>query len=182
MNEQDWHWLENLPYYIQIPLHQVTVVHAGFVPNIPFNQQDCWAMTHMRNIVPASSASSTTSKSSSIACTKSYEATELAKEGINWAMGWEGPDHVVFGHDAVRGLQQHPFATGLDTGCCYGKQLTAYILPTREIVSVQAHQVYTIPVDRRGPTGTATSVGSSIVQNNNDSNDNKNDESNKTIK
>lgn len=30
-------------------------------------------------------------------------------------------------------------------GCCYGKKLSALILPSKEIVQVQAHQVYAIP-------------------------------------
>ena len=51
---------------------------------------------------------------------------------------WQGPELVIFGHDAKRGLQQEENAIGLDSGCVYGKKLTGIILPEREFVFVNA--------------------------------------------
>eukprot|EP00978_Attheya_sp_CCMP212_P020971 scaffold60718_cov59-Attheya_sp.AAC.3 len=59
---------------------------------------------------------------------------------IPWAQEWRGPPMVIFGHDARRGLQLHDWAIGLDTGACYGKELTGIILPHRKLVNVPSKQ------------------------------------------
>ncbi len=101
------------------------IVHAGIIPNIPLEQQTISDMTKMRNVY--------FTEKNSIG-----EASESPDRGGPWAEIWQGPTHIYFGHDARRGLQLHPFATGLDTGCCYGRQLSAVILPGHTIMQVQA--------------------------------------------
>ena len=55
----------------------------------------------------------------------SFTAHEKDADGARaWASVWPGPERIIFGHDAKRGLQQFPHATGLDTGC-----LCAHLVP-----------------------------------------------------
>ena len=49
---------------------------------------------------------------------------------------------IVFGHWAAKEGVVRDNAIGLDTGCVYGKKLTALILPERELVSVKAKKQY----------------------------------------
>ncbi len=123
---EDLAWLEARPLWIAIegddgPSH--VVVHGGLVPGVPLEAQERKYLLNLRSITPQGEPSKKT-------------------DGTPWASLWQGPPHAVFGHDAVRGLQQHRWATGLDTGCVYGGALTALVLPTNELVSVPARRIY----------------------------------------
>ena len=98
-------------------------MHAGAVPGVPFEKQTREHLTTMRSIDQDGNP------------TKRIE-------GRPWGAVWPGPERIVFGHDAIRGLQRHRFATGLDTGCVYGRRLTALLLPERRLVSVEARRAY----------------------------------------
>jgi hypothetical protein len=127
LDDADWAWLQSLPLLIAIPDHHALAVHAGLVPGVPLAAQRREDMLTMRSIRADGTA------------------TKKLEDGVPWASLWTGPEHVYFGHDAVRGLQRHLHATGLDTGCVYGGRLTAFTLPDRELVSVKARRAYAEP-------------------------------------
>jgi hypothetical protein len=122
--ERHWDFLSGLPFYIRLPEAGIVVVHAGLEPAVELEEQDTEVMMNIRSIRPDGSWSGAND------------------DGVPWSSLWPGPDEVVFGHNASRGLQRRPFAAGLDTGCVYGKSLTAYLWPERRLVSVPARRVY----------------------------------------
>ena len=108
------------PYTLHVVRFGVLVVHAGVLPGVPLASHPLDAMLTMRNI-----AGNLTQP----------EALNSTDQGVPWAarleewaarIGAETP-HIVFGHDAKRGLQLRNFSTGLDSGCVYGGRLTAMV-------------------------------------------------------
>ena len=128
LTPQDIQWLYNMPYTISIPSRNFIIVHAGLLPGHALIEQDPEDMLTMRNIVENESG-------------EGYVTTNSDK-GVCWASRWEGPSHVYFGHDARRLLQQHRYATGLDTGCVYGGHLTAVYPLSSTLVSIKAHTIH----------------------------------------
>jgi hypothetical protein len=131
---EDFAFLEALPHMLRLGAEQpggaeTIAVHAGLVPGVPLDRQQPEHLMNLRSF--------------------EVDGTPTKKlKGRPWAQVWPGPERVVFGHDAMRGLQLHPFATGLDTGCVYGGSLTGLILPERRIVSVKARRAYA-PMDSK---------------------------------
>jgi hypothetical protein len=123
----DWKYLAALPLWLRVGRGHL-VVHAGLVPGVELEEQEREHLLNLRSITADGQPSK-------------------RLDGAPWASLWRGPEHVVFGHDAVRGLQRHPHATGLDTGCVYGKALTALVLrdgddTAARLVSVPARRAY----------------------------------------
>jgi hypothetical protein len=134
LDENDWALIEALPFHLDVTEHDVRIVHAGVVPGTSIEEQDPWVLTNIRTVRNGGKPSS-------------------ERDGTPWAELYDGPPHVVFGHDARGGLQVHRAATGLDTGCVYGGALTALALPERSpvppaddrrdaLISIKAREAY----------------------------------------
>ncbi|KAI1295400.1 Bis(5'-nucleosyl)-tetraphosphatase, symmetrical [Halotydeus destructor] len=131
LNEDKVEYLKALPYTISIPSLSAIIVHAGLVPGIPLQANDPENMIYMRNLFSDESGQ--------------LKSTDKRSRGKAWAKKWPGPQFVYFGHDAKRSLQQEQFATGLDTRCVYGSQLTGIFIKgprAKSLVSVKAMNAY----------------------------------------
>lgn len=114
-----------------------TVVHAGLVSGVALDKQRPIDMTKMRDV----------SVDASGAVTGVVERGSGGGGGgaVPWATVWRAPPRVVFGHDATRGVQRCADALGLDSGCVYGRELTAAIWRANcppQLVSVKARRQY----------------------------------------
>jgi diadenosine tetraphosphatase ApaH/serine/threonine PP2A family protein phosphatase len=137
-------FIQQLPISISIPELQLLVVHAGLDPTkrgLPVHNHSFSDLIRIRCV----KEDGTTTKDN---------PNDSGSKKL-WGPQYIGPPFVVFGHDAKRKLQVHPWARGLDTGCCYGGSLTGLLIQdTRDvqnwmknmqIVSVQAARVYSNP-------------------------------------
>eukprot|EP01012_Entosiphon_sulcatum_P033095 TRINITY_DN4194_c0_g1_i1.p1 TRINITY_DN4194_c0_g1~~TRINITY_DN4194_c0_g1_i1.p1 ORF type:complete len:420 (-),score=62.27 TRINITY_DN4194_c0_g1_i1:51-1310(-) len=124
LTKQQLEYLMCLPHVLEVPEYNLAVVHAGLTT--PLDRTSSFDAMHMRNVVGSS-------------------ATEDISAGVAWAQEWRGPPFVVFGHDALRGLQQYENSVGLDTGCVYGGALSCYVVPKRTVHQVRAQREYSKP-------------------------------------
>jgi hypothetical protein len=109
LTPDDWLMIAASPLYLDLPEHDVRVVHAGVVPGLPIERQARDVLLTIRSLDDAG------------------EAVEQAGP-VPWGSRYRGPPHIVFGHHAQPRPQLHPDATGIDTGCVYGGSLTAVVL------------------------------------------------------
>jgi choline kinase/predicted phosphodiesterase len=113
---QDKHvsYIINMPYTISIVDIGVLIVHGGIVPGKSINDQKPFDMISMRNITV-----------DNFGRLRSSHRHDIGKPWYTYLTNYP---FVIYGHDATRGLTLSKYSSGLDTGCCYNKQLTACII------------------------------------------------------
>ena len=111
-------FLNRLPFVIDLDTH--LVVHAGIRPNVELYSQTTGDLTRLRTL----------------------GADRESEEGTPWYHVYYGEKIVLFGHWPAPEPRRGKKAIGLDTGCVYGYNLTAYIIETDEFVTVKAQRAY----------------------------------------
>ena len=111
-------YLNSLPFVIDLGTH--LVVHAGLRPGVALHSQTTEDLTELRSLGP----------------------DRAARDGVPWYDVYDGEKVVIFGHWPGPEPRRGKKAIGLDTGCVYGKHLTAYIIETGEFKTVPARRTY----------------------------------------
>jgi bis(5'-nucleosyl)-tetraphosphatase (symmetrical) len=111
--------IEKWPLYIEE--EDFIALHGGIVPGKSLNEMSAKEITTIRMW---------------------HESHEDHEHGRPWYEYYEGEKPVIFGHWAKKeGIDEHN-VIGIDTGCVYGKSLTALIWPEKKRVTVPAKKVY----------------------------------------
>jgi len=111
-------YLNSLPFMIDLDEH--LVVHAGLRPKVALHSQTTEDLTELRSLGP----------------------DRASRDGPPWYEVYDGEKVVLFGHWPAPEPRRGPKAIGLDTGCVYGRRLTAYIIETGKLESVSARRAY----------------------------------------
>ena len=126
LTEEDWHYLEALPSFIHDLASDTVFVHAGFLPDQPWQEQSLEIITQIQVIDKKG---------------KPAKRSDCS-DGAPWADKWSGSPFVVYGHTPRPNILERPGSIGIDTGCVYGGHLTAYIIEDQSLVQVQARNTY----------------------------------------
>jgi len=117
LTERDREYLESLP--VIISWDDVAVVHGGIDHRQPVVEHTLEELLNYRSLVPDGS----------------YDRPY-------WFETRDELPRVFFGHTVLSEPFDSEYAVGLDTGCVYGGQLTAYNYRTGEVIAVEPGETH----------------------------------------
>lgn len=126
MRSKDWDYLEAMPLTYYDDALDVVFVHGGFLPDKPWHRQTARVVTRIQVV------------------DKSGEPRKRSEApgAPHWSELWSGPPFVVYGHTPRPDVSRQKWSLGIDTSCVMGGALTAFVLPERRIVQIEARQKY----------------------------------------
>ena len=147
LKPKHFEWMRTLPLFIRLAEHNAVVVHAGCLPEVPLERQDPFMLMHVSCIKPPyvgyKEGSNRISHGYWSPLVQSWWPSKAPEGAKFWACHYGGDfGTVIFGHSGFDEPAIFPHAIGIDTGCPFGRSLTALILPDWTFVSVPARKVY----------------------------------------
>ncbi len=136
LKPEHYDWFRSLPLYLRVPEHNAVAVHAGVFPGRPIEAQQAKHLLHIQMIRPFDFDES----GNMVVNTKSIWPSRVPDNQPGWKFWthfWDGPELIVFGHSVLDKPLITDRVAGIDGGSVFGRQLHAFILPERKVVTVQ---------------------------------------------
>ena len=129
LSGKDWEYLEAMKLTYEDEELGVVLVHAGFLPDRPWQKQPARIVTRIQVVGKDG---------------EPHKRSEMP-DAPHWSTLWAGPPFVVYGHTPRDEIARTKWTLGIDTACVLGGALTAYVLPEKKIVQVRARERYFSP-------------------------------------
>ena len=126
-------WFRQMPLFIRVPEYGAAAVHAGCFPGRPLEAQEARHLLHIQML----------NKNGDKKTIWPSRVPDNEKDAwVFWTHLWNGPEQIVFGHSVLDRPLITDKVAGIDGGAVFGRQLHAYVLPERRIVSLTARDDY----------------------------------------
>ena len=135
LKPEHYEWFKSLPLFVRVSEFNAVAVHAGAWPGRPIEAQDPRHLLHIQCIKPYDEHGVPTRDY------KSKWPSRVPDNELGWAFWstfWQGPETIVFGHSVLDKPLVTEHVVGIDGGAVFGRQLHAYVLPERKIITVDA--------------------------------------------
>ncbi len=129
LRPEHWAYLETMLLTYPLPEIDTVLVHGGFLPGTPWQEQPASVVTRIQVVDRDGKPR------------RRVECPDCPP----WADLWRGPPFVVYGHTPRDEIYQLEWSVDIDTACAAGGHLTACILPERRFVQVRARRKYYSP-------------------------------------
>ncbi|EFP90911.1 hypothetical protein PGT21_001350 [Puccinia graminis f. sp. tritici] len=145
----DFHWLLERSLTIYVSPLRTYFVHAGMLPWVPPNEPEADMAREVMSLLGVKENKESYTLLEMRGLKKGRRPTKDANKGKPWYKYWnktmrscnqtsmtssaarawcERAQYVVYGHWAGKGLTVKPWSIGLDSGCVYGRQLSALVI------------------------------------------------------
>lgn len=136
LSEDDINWLASAPTKIYLEDYKTVVVHAGFLPGVPLDQNEDNTLMHVRFLFDKQ-------KPAHLDPNNGHKPPPTSRF---WAEDYDGDYDVIYGHHvwSYEDIKIHKNAhgkscIGIDTGCCFKGFLTAL-----ELDKNRQHTIYQV--------------------------------------
>ena len=129
-------FIHSWPLVADFPDQRIAAVHGGLLPGMRVTEEDvarhAGDIDHLRWVRRENGS------------WRAIPRSRKRPTDVLWSEVWAGDRFVVYGHTPLREPKRDQRALGLDTGCVYGRSLTAAVWKAGEwsIVSVPAKHKY----------------------------------------